>query len=223
MIRLRQRGLALAQAARADAVLVGDQAGGQRDAPPPWPVALVLRLSVHAPVHKPQPWMRAPPAAPCRPRTHRRRPARPVPGLHRPQAERLHGLSDTAGMTSARRLLSAMSLALLAAAPLHAEVIEIRWSTEQRFEHRLTLAPGKFAELCGALAQGAEVRWAFEADAALDFNVHYHVGREVVYPERRAARPSAEGVLTAALAQDYCWMWTNRGAQPVRLDVRLAR
>lgn len=126
-------------------------------------------------------------------------------------------------MTPARRLLPALCLSLLAAAPLRAEIVDIRWSAEQRFEHRFTVAPGKFAELCGALPQGAEVRWAFDADAALDFNVHYHVGREVVYPERRPARLSAEGLLTAALAQDYCWMWTNRGAQPVRLDVRLAR
>lgn len=126
-------------------------------------------------------------------------------------------------MTPARRLLTVLCLSLLAGTPLHAEIVDIRWSAEQRFEHRFTVAPGKFAELCGALAQGAEVRWAFEADAALDFNVHYHVGREVVYPERQAAQRRAEGTLAAALTQDYCWMWTNRGVQPVQLSVRLAR
>lgn len=129
-------------------------------------------------------------------------------------------------MTPARRLPPVLSLALpalLAAAPLRAEIVEIRWTAEQRFEHRFSVAPGKFAELCGAPGQGAEVRWAYEADAALDFNVHYHVGREVVYPVRQPAQAQAAGTLVAAVAQDYCWMWTNRGAQPVALVVRLAR
>jgi hypothetical protein len=129
-------------------------------------------------------------------------------------------------MTPARRLLPILSLALLcvlAAAPLRAEIVEIRWSAEQRFEHRVSVAPGRFAELCGALAQGAEVRWAYEADAALDFNIHYHVGREVVYAVRQPAQARAEGTLAATVAQDHCWMWTNRGARPVALVVRLAR
>ena len=126
-------------------------------------------------------------------------------------------------MTPARRLLPVLCLTLLAGMPLHAEIVDIRWSAEQRFEHRFTVAPGRFAELCGALGQGAAVRWDFDAESPLDFNIHYHVGREVVYPVRQPAQARAEGTLAVTLAQDYCWMWSNRGAQPVRLSVRLAR
>jgi len=126
-------------------------------------------------------------------------------------------------MKKARQRLPALALTLLAVAPLRAELVEIRWSAEQRFEHRFNVAPGRFAELCGPLAQGAEVRWAFDAAAPLDFNIHYHVGREVVYPVRQPLQVRAEGTLAAAVAQDYCWMWSNRGAQPVPLVVRLVR
>jgi hypothetical protein len=57
----------------------------------------------------------------------------------------------------------------------------------------------------------------------LNFNIHYHEGKDVRYPERREALASASGQLRVALDQDYCWMWTNKGAEAVRLTVELRR
>jgi hypothetical protein len=67
------------------------------------------------------------------------------------------------------------------------------------------------------------VSWRFQAGGPLNFNIHYHEGKDVHYPERREALSSASGRLQAALDQDYCWMWTNKAAQPVSVQVVLER
>lgn len=118
-------------------------------------------------------------------------------------------------------LLAPVLLFLSAAA--QAEVIDIAWSGDGRFERRVMVEPGKFAEVCGKLARADAVAWRFDASGALNFNIHYHEGKEVRYPERRDALASASGLLQVALDQEYCWMWANTSGQPVRLDLQLRR
>ena len=57
--------------------------------------------------------------------------------------------------------------------------------------------------------------------AATDFNIHYHVGKDVSYPENRKDIASADGTLAVPLDQDFCWMWSNRAAQPVDIEINL--
>ncbi len=71
--------------------------------------------------------------------------------------------------------------------------------------------------------QGSGSGRRFDADGPLNFNIHYHEGKDVRYPERRDALVSGSGRLQVALAQDYCWMWTNKSAQPVALELMLTR
>ena len=101
------------------------------------------------------------------------------------------------------------ALLALAGAGVRAEVIDIRWAAGGRFERVLTVAPGRVAEVCGSLASGARVAWQFEADAALEFNIHYHVAKDVIYPIAPASKVKAQDVLRVTQQQDYCWMWRN--------------
>lgn len=123
----------------------------------------------------------------------------------------------------ARRLSKAAIVAglCLAAAAAQAEIIDIAWQDAERFDRTLTVAPGKFAELCGPLAVGKRVAWSFEAEGALNFNIHYHLGKEVRYPARIEQSRGSAGELAVDTAQDYCWMWTNKSAVPARLAVKL--
>lgn len=105
--------------------------------------------------------------------------------------------------------------------PAAAELVEVKLSPGESVEKEFTLAPGKFAELCSALKRGQVASWQFRADATVDFNIHYHVGQGVEYPEKRAGIAEASGRLIANLDESYCWMWTNRSTTPVLLKVRL--
>ena len=112
----------------------------------------------------------------------------------------------------------------LAASPMAAGAQAlIEWKGDGRYDNAHTIAAGKFAELCAKLDAGARVQWSFAADAPLDFNIHYHVGNRVEYPAKADGSRRESGVLVTPQAQDYCWMWTNRGATPSEVKVTLDR
>jgi hypothetical protein len=104
-----------------------------------------------------------------------------------------------------------------------AELINIEWPAGGRFERSVNLAPGKFAEVCGTLDEGQTIHWSFEAQEALNFNIHYHLGKEVIYPARQNQVRQARGELPVEVKQDYCWMWVNKSPRTVRLTLALTR
>lgn len=116
-------------------------------------------------------------------------------------------------------VLAAAALAL----PAHAEVVDIDWGAGGRFERTLSLPAGKFAELCGKLTKGDRVQWTFTADQPVDFNIHYHVGKDVVYPAKSDGVARLAGEFVAPLDQDYCWMWTRKSGPEARASVTLER
>ncbi len=85
----------------------------------------------------------------------------------------------------------------------------------QSFEY--VVGPGKVVEQCVHLDAGSEAKYAFTASGPLDFNIHFHMGRQVDYPVRVEAISSSEGIFKAGSAQEYCWMWTNGALEPVAL------
>ena len=116
-----------------------------------------------------------------------------------------------------------LSCAVLLPAQATAAIVDIAWSPDGRFVHQAQVAAGKFVELCGPLAQGEAVRWRYEASAPVDFNIHYHAGKDVVFPTRQAQVSAGRDILKVVVPQDYCWMWTNKGSVSVSLTVELQR
>ena len=119
--------------------------------------------------------------------------------------------------------LLVMAWALVPFVPASAQVVPVHWDAAGHFRKELPIAPGKFVEVCEKLTQGAKVSWSFEATAAVDFNIHYHEGKDVRFPEQRNQVSKEEGTLDAGIAQDYCWMWTNKNAAEARLTLRLTK
>ena len=124
----------------------------------------------------------------------------------------------------AERLNGAIVLTeLVAAAKPSPELIEVQWDGAGQFLQALAVAPSRFVEVCGKLAKGQTVAWSFSGPAPLDFNIHYHAGSSVSYPARQEGVAALTGSLIAPLAQDYCWMWENHGAQTVALALSLTK
>lgn len=103
------------------------------------------------------------------------------------------------------------------------QLIDIAWDAGNRFQHRAVIEPGRFLEVCGKLEAGQAVRWSFEAGAPMDFNIHYHVGKDVVYPAQLRQVAQAQDRLAVATAQDFCWMWTNKAPNATPLTLQLQR
>ena len=127
--------------------------------------------------------------------------------------------------TSHRSIAFSIALTAIATASslAQAELLDIAWNASGHYEKTAIVQPEKFLELCGGLAKGQTIGWSFDADQALDFNVHFHEGKDVVFPEKQIAVTKASGTLNVALKQDYCWMWSNKSATPATLTARLKR
>jgi len=121
--------------------------------------------------------------------------------------------------------LAAFSIGALLTSHPHAAgatMVDLKW-TDGSFTHKSGVAPGKFLEVCGKLKKDQKIAWRFTGSAPTDFNIHYHVGKDVVYSEQRKAAGSAEGVLVVPLDQDYCWMWSNKSAQALDITLQLGQ
>ena len=123
-----------------------------------------------------------------------------------------------AGLASMLALTCGLSVVNAA----QAEIVDLKWDNGA-FTHKGSIAPKKFLEVCGKLGKGENVGWRFSGDAPTDFNIHYHVGKDVVYPEQRKEIAKAEGTLAVPLDQDFCWMWTNRGTAAMAIEVQLSK
>jgi hypothetical protein len=102
-------------------------------------------------------------------------------------------------------------------------LVDIDWTADGEFAKDLMVAPTKFVEVCGKLAADTKVMWSFDASAPLNFNVHYHEGKKVIFPAKQDGVAKADGVVEAKAPQDYCWMWTNKAAAPATLKLELKR
>ena len=119
--------------------------------------------------------------------------------------------------------LTGMALVMAQQAFAASLFVEIAWSRDGAFAHSASVEPGKFVELCGKLAPGDAIRWEFAASVPVDFNIHYHVGKEAEFPAKQAQVNSGQDTLRVAVREDYCWMWSNKSASRARIDVRLQR
>ena len=122
-----------------------------------------------------------------------------------------------------RALLIVFSGLLTQAALAAQHIVDIVWDGSGQFSQSARVPPGKFVEVCGALQVGDSIRWAFSAGAPLDFNVHYHVGKSAEFPAKLTQVAAGENVLRVGTKETYCWMWTNKSREEVRLDVKLQR
>ena len=118
-------------------------------------------------------------------------------------------------------MLSAVLGAVLRATPAAAELVEVPLQPGQSMDRQFTAQPAKFVEVCSKLGKGQTLDWQFDASGPTDFNIHYHLGQQVVYPARESAVKESKGRLDVPLDQDYCWMWTNPGTGPVTIRARI--
>jgi len=75
-----------------------------------------------------------------------------------------------------------------------------------------------FDERCVRLDAGESIRYRFSADVPVDFNIHFHRGKEVFYPVEARASRAADASFTAPHADTYCLMWERAGDGAATID-----
>lgn len=114
-------------------------------------------------------------------------------------------------------VLSALSL------PALASLVELKWDEQSRFAHHTELKAGGSLELCGKLEAGLKIDWRYQSTQALDFNIHFHEGKEVVVPVKHKAKAELQEQFEVKQTQGYCWMWTNKSKEKASLEIALER
>ena len=121
-------------------------------------------------------------------------------------------------------MATVVALSVLAlSATSHAELIDVTWNAEGKFDRTQSIAPGKFVEFCENLPKDSVVAWRFKASATLNFNLHFHQGKAVAFPEKHDGVSELQGTFVAQSKEDYCWMWTNKGDTATNIQVLLAK
>lgn len=119
-------------------------------------------------------------------------------------------------------LLGASVLACLAeSSAAQLQLVEATVPDDRPLVRKLTAPPRQFVELCTGLQAGRSLDWAFEAEAPVAFNTHFHLEGAVKYPEEMTAVTSARGRLDPAGGHVYCWLWSNPGATAVTIRVQI--
>ena len=126
-------------------------------------------------------------------------------------------------MHAIKRIATVGTSALGLSAVSHAEIVYVKWDATGKFERTQSIAPGKFVEICENLPKGSAVKWEFKASAPLNFNVHFHQGKEVSFPEKQDGVSALQGTLVTPSKEDYCWMWTNKSDAATNIRIGLAK
>lgn len=113
-----------------------------------------------------------------------------------------------------RALTILLTVGLLAGGASHAATAEFG-------PFSIEIAPNSFEERCIKLAAGASMRYRFKSSAAVDFNLHYHRGKDVFYPVKKTALATRTGRFRAKTADVYCLMWENRTKATVKVTGKL--
>jgi hypothetical protein len=81
-----------------------------------------------------------------------------------------------------------------------------------------TLAPGGIHEECMTLQSTESLIYSYQSNSALNFNIHYHAGRDVFFPVKQNNSRLHKDIYKPTTKQDYCLMWTNTAKKPVTIN-----
>ncbi|MBC3872880.1 hypothetical protein [Undibacterium flavidum] len=104
-----------------------------------------------------------------------------------------------------------------------AGLVDLKWNEQGQFQHSAEIKAGGFLEVCGKLPAGLKIDWQYKSQQALDFNIHYHEGKKLSVPVKHQAKQTVAEQFEVKVAQDYCWMWSNKSKEATTVDLSLHR
>jgi len=91
-----------------------------------------------------------------------------------------------------------------------------------RVSKNITIAPEGVGQYCVDLEQSQVVRYRFEVERPVDFDIRTDRGGQVIYAVRQ---PGAQAIAYIDFKPEqpayWCWTWTNRGLAPSKLRYTL--
>jgi hypothetical protein len=112
-------------------------------------------------------------------------------------------------------------MVMLAAVAGHADARDPPGAASQTSK-TVELPGGEFHEECLDLSRRQRLHYSFRSAQPVAFNIHYHRGRDVVYPVRLKNIKSSKGVFSPPQDDGYCMMWSNSRRDSVKLEYQFS-
>lgn len=125
--------------------------------------------------------------------------------------------------SSRNMVLVAAACAMLFSQHAFANLVDLKWNDQGIFQHSAEIKAGGILEVCGKLPAGMKIDWQYKSLQALDFNIHYHEGKKLSVPVKHQAKQELAEQFEVKVAQDYCWMWSNKTKETATVDLSLSR
>lgn len=125
--------------------------------------------------------------------------------------------------SSRNMVLVAAACAMLFSQHAFANLVDLKWNDQGVFQHSAEIKAGGILEVCGKLPAGMKIDWQYKSLQALDFNIHYHEGKKLSVPVKHQAKQELAEQFEVKVAQDYCWMWSNKTKETATVDLSLSR
>ncbi|MGB8338829.1 MAG: hypothetical protein WCD07_04500 [Burkholderiales bacterium] len=81
----------------------------------------------------------------------------------------------------------------------------------------VTLPAKQVHEECVDMTPGQTLRYRFESSAELDFNLHFHQGNDVTYPDK-GKYSNYSSSYSAQQTNAFCLMWENQSGAAIKLQ-----
>ena len=75
----------------------------------------------------------------------------------------------------------------------------------------------KVHEECMQLSVGQKLTFSYQANAELEFNLHFHQGKEVTTP-MSGKYSNYSNTYVAEAKNDFCLMWQNKNSAPTKFQ-----
>jgi hypothetical protein len=75
----------------------------------------------------------------------------------------------------------------------------------------------KVHEECMQLSVGQKLTFSYQANAELEFNLHFHQGKEVTTP-LSGKYSNYSNTYAATEKNDFCLMWQNKNSKPTKFQ-----
>ena len=107
---------------------------------------------------------------------------------------------------------------------LHSEERETK-DADKIMKKSITLKPSETYEECFELEMGQKLFYKFDSDKPVNFNVHFHVEKEIHYPVQQNGVTRHDGMIDPDdkhfqrnTLKHYCLMWENPEMNQVNLS-----
>ena len=86
---------------------------------------------------------------------------------------------------------------------------------------QVEIMPSQHYEVCLQMTRNETIAYTFRADQALDFDIHYHQDKNVIFPVKNSGLLGLSDSFVAPASETYCLLWTNPQAVSATLSIRL--